>query len=106
MSGNSRTDLPRLTRQDGDTLIVLAPGCVNELAVQLNRLGRSRAYVITGSSLASGRAGQTVREALGRMMVGMFSGGRPHVPVETAGQFANEAQSQKRERLVGLGGGR
>src|SRR3989454_2028471 len=105
MSGNSRTDLPRLTRQDGDTLIVLAPGCVTELAVQLNRLGRNRAYVITGSSLASGRVGQTVREALGRMMVGMFSGSRPHVPVETAEQVANEAQSQNADVLIGLGGG-
>src|SRR2546425_5668679 len=105
MSGNSRTDLPRLTRQDGDTLIVLAPGCVNELAVQLNRLGRNRAYVITGSSLASGRVGQTVREALGRMMVGMFSGARPHVPVETEEQVANEAQSQNADVLIGMGGG-
>src|SRR5256712_2386947 len=105
MSGNSRTDLPRLTRQDGDTLIVLAPGCVTELAVQLNRLGRNRAYVITGSSLASGRVGQTVREALGRIMVGMFSGARPHVPVETAEQVANEAHSLNADVLMGLGGG-
>ncbi|HWM52799.1 MAG TPA: iron-containing alcohol dehydrogenase, partial [Thermoplasmata archaeon] len=105
MSGNSKTDLPRLTRQDGDTLIVLAPGCVTELAVQLNRLGRSRAYVVTGSSLASGRVGQTIRDALGQMMVGMFSGTRPHVPVETAVQVATEAQSLNADVLIGLGGG-
>src|SRR3989442_5001953 len=105
MSGNSRTDLPRLTRQDGDTLIVLAPGCVTELAVQLNRLGRNRAYVITGSSLASGRVGQTVREALGRIMVGMCSGACQHVPVETAEQVANEAHSLNADVLIGLGGG-
>src|SRR2546427_9444270 len=105
MSGNSRTDLPRLTRQDGDALIVLAPGCVTELASQLSRLGRKRAYVVTGSSLASGRVGQTVRDALGPMMVGMFSGARPHVPVEIAEEVANEAHSLNADVLIGLGGG-
>jgi len=94
-----------VTRQDGETLIVLAPGCVDELASQLGRLGRMRAYVVTGSSLAFGRVGQTVRNALGPMMVGVFSGARPHVPVETAEQVANEAHSLNADVLVGLGGG-
>src|SRR5881397_1739771 len=83
MSGTSSTDLARLTRQDADTFIVLAPGCVDEVASQLGRLRRKRAYVVTGSGLASGRVGQTIRNTLGPMMVGMFSGARPHVPVET-----------------------
>src|SRR5256886_17101614 len=105
MSGTSNAELPRVTRQDGDTLIVLAPGCVEELAPQLGRLGRTRAYVVTGSSLAFGRVGQTVRNALGPLMVGMFSGTRPHVPVETAEQVANEANSLNAGGLAGLGGG-
>jgi alcohol dehydrogenase class IV len=105
MSGTSRTDLPRVTRQDGETFVVLAPGCVDELASQLGRLGRKRAYLVTGSSLASGRVGQTVRNALGEMIVGMFSGVRPHVPVETAEHVANEAQSLSADVLIGLGGG-
>src|SRR5712691_11494603 len=105
MSGTSSTDLPRVTRQDGDTFIVLAPGCVDELTSQLSRLGRKRAFVVTGSTLASGRVGHTVRNALGPMMVGMFSGARPHVPVETAEQVANEAHSQNADALIGLGGG-
>src|SRR2546428_381402 len=53
MSGTSSTDLPRVTRQDGETFIVLAPGCIDELSSHLTRLGRSRAYVVTGSSLGS-----------------------------------------------------
>src|SRR2546428_674069 len=61
MSGTSSTDLPRVTRQDGETFIVLAAGCVDELSSHLTRLGRSRAYVVTGSSLGSGRIGQVVR---------------------------------------------
>src|SRR5437899_11262146 len=105
MSGTSGTPLPRVTRQDGETLVVLAPGCVEEVAPQLGRLGRTRAYVVTGSSLAFGRDGQTVRNALGPMMVGMFSGARPHVPVETAEQVANEAHSLNADVLIGLGGG-
>jgi len=105
MSGTSSTDLARLTRQDADTFIVLAPGCVDEVASQLGRLRRKRAYVVTGSGLASGRVGQTIRNALGPMMVGMFSGARPHVPVETAEQVANEARSLNADVLIGLGGG-
>src|SRR5256712_14139602 len=105
MSGTSSTDLPRVTRQDGETFIVLAPGCIDELSSHLARLGRSRAYVVTGSSLGSGRVGQTVRNGLGPMMVGMFSGARPHVPIETAEQVANEAQSLNADAIIGLGGG-
>src|SRR5256712_1960846 len=105
MSGTSSTDLPRVTRQDGETFIVLAPGCVDELSSHLTRLGRSRAYVVTGSSLGSGRVGQNVRNGLGPMMVGMFSGARPHVPIETAEQVANEAQSLNADVIIGLGGG-
>src|SRR5207245_11521877 len=105
MSGTSSTDLPRVTRQDGETFIVLAPGCVDEVATQLGRLRRKRAYVVTGSGLASGRVGQTIRNALGPMMVGMFSGARRHVPVETAEQVASEARSLNADVLIGLGGG-
>src|SRR2546428_11395276 len=105
MSGTSNAELPRVTRQDGDTSVVLAPVCVDELVPPLGRLGRTRAYVVTGSSLAFGRVGQTVRNALGPMMVGMFSGTRPHVPVETAEQVANEARSLNADVLIGLGGG-
>src|SRR2546422_1423596 len=105
MIGTSSTELPRVTRQDGETLVVLAPGCVEEVAPQLGRLGRKRAYVVTGSSLAFGRVGQTVRNALGPIMVGMFTGTRPHVPVETARQVANEAHSLNADVLIGLGGG-
>src|SRR2546427_2613107 len=105
MSGTSSTDLPRVNRQDGETFIVLAPGCVDELSSHLTRLGRNRAYVVTGSSLGSGRVGQTVRNGLGPMMVGMFSGARPHVPIETAEQVANEAQSLNADVIIGLGGG-
>src|SRR5207249_5861321 len=105
MSGTSNAELPRVTRQDGETSIVLAPGCVDELVPQLGRLGRTRAYVVTGSSLAFGRVGQTVRNALGLIMVGMFTGTRPHVPVETAEQVANEAHPLNADVLIGLGGG-
>src|SRR2546426_5573588 len=105
LMGPSTPDLPRVPRQDGETFVVLAPGCVDELSSHLTRLGRSRAYVVTGSSLASGRVGQTVRNGLGPMMVGMFSGARPHVPIETAEQVANEAQSLNADVTIGLGGG-
>src|SRR5207245_11355600 len=104
MSGTSSTDLPRVTRQDGETFIVLAPGCIDELSSHLTRLGRSRAYVVTGSSLGSGRIGRTVRNGLGPMMGGMFSVARPHVPIEPAEQVAHEAQSLNADAIIGLCG--
>src|SRR5438093_12166219 len=97
MIGTSSTELPRVTRQDGETLVVLAPGCVEEVAPQLGRLGRTRAYVVTGSSLAFRRVGQTVRNALGPIMVGMCTGTRPHVPVETAEQVAREVHPRNQD---------
>src|SRR2546426_3927790 len=105
MSGTWSPELPRVPRQDGETLLGLGPGWLEALASQLGRLSRKRAYVVTGSSLASGRVGQTIRNALGPMMIGMFSGVRPHVPVETAEQVANEARSLNADVLIGLGGG-
>lgn len=105
MSGTSGRELPRLTRQDGDTLVVLGPGCVDELPSHLGSLGCQRALIVTGASLASGNVGERVRKSLGPMMVGIYSGARPHVPLESAEEVANEARSLRADVLIGLGGG-
>ncbi|MCI4347115.1 MAG: iron-containing alcohol dehydrogenase family protein, partial [Thermoplasmata archaeon] len=98
-------DLPLVTRTDGDTLIVLGPGSVDQLGSYLARVGAHRAYVVTGPSLDNGPVGLRVRQALGPMLVGTYARVRPHVPSETAAEVATEARSLNADVLIGVGGG-
>ena len=97
--------MPRITRQEGGTRIVLGPGAVQDLRPLLRELGSTRAYLVTGPHLAGGPVGARVREALGDGLVGTYSQSRPHVPEATAEEVAEEARSRKADALVGLGGG-
>src|SRR5205809_1302960 len=97
--------MPRITRQEGGTRIVLAPGAVQDLRPLLRELGSTRPYLVTGPHLAGGSVGARVREALGDRLVGTYSQSRPHVPEATAEEVAEEARSRKADALVGLGGG-
>ncbi|MCI4371508.1 MAG: iron-containing alcohol dehydrogenase [Thermoplasmata archaeon] len=94
-----------IRRQDEDTLILLGPGLVDDLGQVLDGLGATRAYLVTGASLASGPVGDRVRDALGHRLVGEFGGSRPHVPSQTADEVTDEARKVSADVLVGLGGG-
>ncbi len=98
-------NLPLVTRQDGETLIVLGPGSVDGLRSYLDTIGADRAYLVSGRSLDEGPAGTRVRKALQDRLVGAYAGVRPHVPIETADDVANEATSVGANVLIGLGGG-
>src|SRR5207237_8723156 len=97
--------MPRITRQEGGTRIVLGPGAVQDLRPLLRELGSTRPYLVTGAHLAGGPVGARVREALGDGLVGTYSRSQPHVPDATAEEVAGEARSRKAAALVGLGGG-
>ena len=97
--------MPRIRRQEGETLIVLGPGAVRDLRPLLRELGSTRPYLVTGAHLAGGPVGARVREALGDGLVGTYSRSQPHVPEATAEEVAGEARSRKADALVGLGGG-
>ncbi|MGI0150298.1 MAG: iron-containing alcohol dehydrogenase family protein, partial [Thermoplasmata archaeon] len=105
MSKTSDMSMPIVRRQEGDTLVLLGPGIVDDLRGLLERLGASRAYLVTGRSVAASDAGRRVREALGDRLVGVYAGSRPHVPVPTVEEVASEARALKADVLVGLGGG-
>lgn len=85
--------------------MVLGPGVVDELPRILEELGATRAYLVTGASVATGAAGLRVREALGDRLVGIYARSRPHVPAQTAEDVAQEANALRADVLVGLGGG-
>jgi len=97
--------MPRIRRQEGETLIVLGLGAVRDLRPLLRELGSTRPYLVTGAHLAGGPVGARVREALGDGLVGTYSRSQPHVPEATAEEVAGEARSRKADALVGLGGG-
>src|SRR5438445_12699625 len=97
--------MPRIRRQEGETLIVLGPGAVRDLRQLLRELGSTRPYLVTGAHLAGGPVGARVREALGDGLVGTYSRSQPHVPEATAEEVAGEARSRKAVAVVGLGGG-
>jgi len=101
----SSESMPRITRQEGTTLVVLGPGAVDDLRDLLGRLGSTRPYLVTGPHLAAGSVGARVREALGDGLVGSYTGSRPHVPAQTADEVAKEAHTLRANALVGLGGG-
>src|SRR2546426_3643388 len=97
--------MPRITRQEGSTLVVLGPGAVDDLRDLLGQLGSTRPYLVTGPHLATGSVGARVREVLGDGLVGSYTGSRPHVPARTADEVAKEAHTLRADALVGLGGG-
>jgi maleylacetate reductase len=97
--------LPLLRRREGVALIVLGPGAVDGLRGLLEDLGATRAFVVTGASLATGSGGDRVRRALGSALVGLYAKSRPHVPGQTVDEVVEEARSSNADVLVGLGGG-
>src|SRR2546430_13699756 len=97
--------MPLVRRKEGDTLIVLGPGIVDDLRQLLQELDGTRPYLVTGPHLAGGPVGARVRGALGEGLVGTYSRSRPHVPEKTALEVAHEARALRADALVGLGGG-
>src|SRR5438876_8128582 len=97
--------MPLIRRQDGSTLIVLGPGTIDQVRAELADLGATRAYLVTGPSLATGLVGERVRRAFGDLLVGTYARSRPHVPSETMDEVVREARSLRADVLVSLGGG-
>src|SRR6184192_4832035 len=97
--------MPLIRRQDGSTLIVLGPGTIDQVRAELADLGATRAYLVTGPSLATGPVGERVRLAFGDLLVGTYARSRPHVPSETMDEVVREARSLRADVLVSLGGG-
>ncbi|HKW43751.1 MAG TPA: iron-containing alcohol dehydrogenase, partial [Thermoplasmata archaeon] len=105
MSPNPDQAMPLVSREDGDTRIILGPGAIALLPGLLAEIGRHRAFLVAGRSVSEGKVGARVRSALGDALVGSFSDARPHVPVETSEETATAADAARADILLGLGGG-
>ncbi len=105
MGEGAEGHLPVVIRQIEDLRVLLGPGVVEELERELARIGRHRALLVTGRSLASGDVGRRVENALGRSHAGTYAQSRPHVPVGTVEEAWQQAQEVSADVVVALGGG-
>ena len=82
------------------------PGCLESLASEVERLGASRALVITGHTLMEqGRLVRRIQDLLGPRFAGIFFETRQHVPRETVLEATKSAREAGADLLVSFGGG-
>ncbi len=85
------------------TRVVFGQGTIAQTAEEIRRLGRSRALV-----LASPRQGpevDTLRQSLGPLMAGVFTGAAMHTPIEVTKQALAAFCDVGADCVVSLGGG-
>jgi len=85
--------------------VIFGQGAVNQLAAEIDRLGRKRAFVITGTTIAKKTDLLTrVQEILGQRLAGIFFPISQHVPRGDVIAAAFQAREAKADILVSLGG--
>ncbi len=85
--------------------VLFGPGSVAALARELDRRRLRRAVVITGRTLGRSKLLDTVKQALGPALAGIFTGARQHVPSKTVEAAAAEVEQARADCLVSFGGG-
>jgi maleylacetate reductase len=77
-----------------------------EVGALVEELGRRRALVITSAAFVrEERLLLTLRDSLGKRLVGVFSGTRPHSPIEVVREALAQARAARADCVVSLGGG-
>lgn len=86
--------------------VLFGRGALERLASQVDRLGRHRAFVITGTTIAT-KTGllERVQQILGQRFAGMFYPISQHVPRGDVLTAAFQAREAKADILISLGGG-
>jgi len=85
--------------------VVFGAGCVARLGDELDRMGASRAVVVTGRTLAASPLLSRVTGALGGRCVEVFAGARQHVPASSVADLARAIEANRADCLVSFGGG-
>lgn len=91
--------------RDWPKRVVFGPGKVHELARLVREVGGSRAVVVCGKSVASGSMLAGVRDALGALSVGAYTGVRAHTPFDDVQQAVELVRQQQADTIVSVGGG-
>src|SRR5690606_5481984 len=86
--------------------VIYGAGSLSELVAELDRLGCHRAFVITGTTIATKTdLLAEVQEVLGPRCVGVFYPMTQHVPREDVIAATAQAREVKPDVVVSLGGG-
>ena len=81
-------------------------GCLANLPEEVDRLGGSRVFIITGNSLKEqGTLLGRIQDLLGERCAGVFAETRQHVPRETVLAATRAAQKADADLLISFGGG-
>ncbi len=81
-------------------------GCLANLPAEVDRLGASRAFIITGNSLMKqGTLLSRIQDLLGDRCAGVFSETKQHVPRESVLAATRAAQKADADLLISFGGG-
>jgi maleylacetate reductase len=83
--------------------VVFAVGCLEKLPEEIERLGATRALVL--STPEQRNAGQQMVDRLGSRAVGLFDKAVMHVPIEIAQQAREQAKALGADCCVAVGGG-
>jgi len=85
--------------------VVFGAGSVTRLGGELDRLGASRAVVVTGRTLGTSPLLDRVTGALGSRCVEVFAGARQHVPAAAVADLVRVLDRTRADALVSFGGG-
>jgi alcohol dehydrogenase class IV len=85
--------------------VVFGAGSVAGLGLEVDRLGASRAVVVTGRSLGASPLLAQVTGALGPRCVHVFTGARQHVPSSVVTELAALLDAQRADCVISFGGG-
>ena len=86
--------------------VIFGAGALGEVASELDRLGRRRALVLTGNSLATRTdLVKRLEGLLGGRWAGTHDGIRQHVPSRTVAAAVRHAREVRADAIVALGGG-
>jgi len=85
--------------------VVFGAGSIARVGGELDRLGASRAVVVTGRTLSASPLLDRVTGALGARCVQVFAGARQHVPASAVADLVRVLDDTRADCLVSFGGG-
>jgi alcohol dehydrogenase class IV len=85
--------------------VISGPGTVSTLPSELERLGRTRAVIVTGRTLGASPLLERVIRALGDRVATVFTGAREHVPDGSVCDLAGVLRETAADCVVSFGGG-
>jgi alcohol dehydrogenase len=85
--------------------VVSGANVVDGVGTELDRLGVSRAVLVTGRTLGASTLLERVTQALGDRCVFVFKGSRQHVPSSTVTELARAMEHHQADSAVSFGGG-